>query len=341
MARAMLVESENAINVNAWASRAALDIIGVAGLGRDFGAIKDPESDLNKTYRRIFKPSRTGIILGILALVFPSWFISLLPFERNQNIQASTKVIHQVCYDLINSKRRQSKSADVDILAAAMESGGFTDEELVNQLMTFLVAGHETTASALTWAVYMICKNRDVQERLRKEVVDRLPDPMNQGSTITNVDIDSMPYLNAVCNEVLRLYPPVALTVREAARDTSILGQAIPKGTSIIIPPWAVNASTELWGSNGGSFDPDRWLGTGKANTGGAESNYAFLTFLHGPRSCIGQAFAKAEFACLLAVWVGTFETELKDKDYVPKVGGGITAKPRDGVPVRVRRLRR
>ncbi|KAF2746763.1 cytochrome P450 [Sporormia fimetaria CBS 119925] len=81
-------------------------------------------------------------------------------------------------------------------------------------------------------------------------------------------------------------------------------------------------------------FNPDRWRGTGRANTGGAESNYASLTFLHGPRSCIGKDFAKAEFACLVAALVGAFEMELEDKDWELKIGGAVTARPKGGLRV-------
>lgn len=228
---------------------------------------------------------------------------------------------------------------EVDILSVALECGGFTDEDLVNQLMTFLVAGHETTASALTWAVYLLCKHPEMQSRLRNEVQANLPTPLDQNATITSADIDNLPYLNAFCNEVFRLYPPVGVSIRKAVRDTTIAGIFIPKGTNIVLPPWAVNASTALWGSDAAAFDPERWIGPGRANSGGANSNYAFLTFFHGPRSCIGQSFAKAEFACLLAAWVGTFDTELIDKDFVAKLGGGFTAKPRGGVHVNVRQL--
>ena len=147
-----------------------------------------------------------------------------------------------------------------------------------------------------------------------------------------------MSYLNAVCQEVLRLFPPVAVTIRVAVRDTSICGQPIAQGTTVMIPPWAVNGSTELWGPDAGEFKPERWLRSAKDSTAEhRSSNYNFLTFLHGPRSCIGQSFAMGEFACLLAAWVGAFGTELQDPGFVPVIKGGITAKPTGGLHVRVR----
>ncbi|KAL8743873.1 MAG: hypothetical protein Q9184_008064 [Pyrenodesmia sp. 2 TL-2023] len=105
-----------------------------------------------------------------------------------------------------------------------------------------------------------------------------------------------------------------------------------------MIPPWAVNGNTELWGSDATEFKPERWQrSTSGLATETMSTNYQFLTFLHGPRSCIGQSFAMGEFQCLVAAWVGAFETELQDPDLVPVVKGGITAKPRDGLHVRVR----
>lgn len=111
-----------------------------------------------------------------------------------------------------------------------------------------------------------------------------------------------------------------------------------------MIPPWAVNASTELWGVDAEEFVPERWLrmkntddDPNVSSNGGKGTNYNFLTFLHGPRACIGQTFAVGELSCLLAAWVGAFETELEDPDFVPVVKGSITAKPKGGVHVRVK----
>lgn len=217
-----------------------------------------------------------------------------------------------------------------NILSVAIESGGFTDEGLVNQLMTFLIAGHETTASALSFAICMLCKYPKIQSRLRNEIRSVLPNPRSPTSSISSNDIDSMSYLNAFCNEVLRLYSPVPVTVRVAAQDTTLIGHFVPKGTTIFISPWATNANKDFWGEDAADFNPDRWLGEGKSNTGGADSNYAFLTFLHGPRSCIGQSFAKGEFACLLAAWAGALETRFANEDYVMTVRNGLTPRPKD-----------
>ncbi|KAK3362785.1 cytochrome P450 [Lasiosphaeria hispida] len=333
------------IEVGTWASRATLDIIGVAGLGRDFGAIENPTNELNQTYQSLFRPSRQAEILGLLGLFIPGWFLDKLPVKRNGDVHAAARFIRATCADLIQEKKQKlarKELTDVDILSVALESGGFTDENLVDQMMTFLAAGHETTASSMTWAIYLLARHQDVQSRLRNEIRERLP-PLGTDSTVSSLDIDRMPYLNAVVNEILRYFGPVPMTLRESAIDTSIQGHFVPKGTRIMITPWAINKSESMWGADAQQFNPDRWIpkseGDKRAASGGATSNYAFLTFLHGPRSCIGQAFAKAEFACLLASWVGRFGFGLHNKEEADEtkilIKGGITARPAKGMYIK------
>ncbi|KAI3332199.1 cytochrome P450 [Xylariaceae sp. AK1471] len=332
------------IEVGNWASRVTLDIIGLAGLGHDFGAIVDQNSELNETYRSLFTPNRQAQILGLLGQFVPDWFLAQLPVKRNGDVKAASQYIRSVCRGLIQEKKQKlahKEAAGHDILSVALESGGFSDEELVDQLMTFLAAGHETTASSMTWAIYMLARFPKIQERLRQEVREKLPS-VDSDTDITSLDIDHMPYLNAVSNEVLRYYAPVPVTIRETAQETDIIGHRIPKGVRVVLAPWATNFDKTLWGPDAHEFNPDRWLPTGaddkRAASGGASSNYAFMTFLHGPRSCIGQAFAKAEFAIILAGWVGRFAFELKNKEEMDEknvlIKGGLTARPTKGMYV-------
>ena len=334
------LSSASVIEISNWGSRAALDIIGVAGMGQDFNALDDPNTELNATYRKVFQPTRSGAILAFMSLFLPHWFIHAIPADHNNNVVDASETIKKVCRKLIRQKeellRVEKKRTELDILSVAIESGGFSEESLVNQLMTFLAAGHETTATSLTWAIYLLCQNPEVQTRLRAEIRASLPS-VDSEQHMTSQTLESSHYLNAVCSEVLRIYAPVPLTLREAACNTTILGQRVPKGTTVVVPTWGINSSVALWGPDAADFKPERWMGPGKAGNGGAESNYAFMTFLHGPRSCIGQAFARAEFAALLGALIGRFEFELEDKERVIEIKGGITARPKDGLNVRVR----
>ncbi len=200
---------------NNWASRITLDIIGVAGMGRDFDAIKTPKNQLTEAYARIFKPSRQARFLQLLGMILPLRLVALIPIKRNEDIGTSARLIRAECAKLIREKKERlanKELTDVDILSVALESGGFSDENLVDQLMTFLAAGHETTASAMTWAAYLLAKHPEVQTRLRAEVREHLPPMSDDESTVSSSDIDRLPYLNAVCNEILRYYGPVPLT---------------------------------------------------------------------------------------------------------------------------------
>ncbi|KAI5925241.1 cytochrome P450 [Camillea tinctor] len=332
------------VEVGGWASRATLDIIGLAGLGHDFGAIEDDTTDLNQTYRRIFKANPQAQLLAFFQTFLPDWLVQRLPVKRNNDIASAARHIRSVCRGLIQEKKQniaRKESIGSDILTVALESGGFSDEGLVDQLMTFLAAGHETTAAAMTWGIYMLSRNPEMQDRLRKEIRDHLPSVDSEGE-VTSQDIDNMPYLNAVCNEVLRYFAPVPMTIREAVRDTVVMGQRVPKGTRVMLAVWATNYDKTLWGDDAHEFNPERWMPKGaddkRAASGGATSNYAFMTFLHGPRSCIGSSFARAEFACLLAGWIGRFEFALKNKEEADEknltIKGGITARPANGMHV-------
>ncbi|PLN81741.1 putative cytochrome P450 monooxygenase [Aspergillus taichungensis] len=329
--------SDNVVKIGAWATRAALDIIGVAGMDHDFEALRDPNNDLAKAYEAIVSsaPPLTQICFILFVVLGLGKLAIKAPLKHNRDISASADLVRTVVRNVITEgkKKRDSSSSGsitpkVDILSVALESGAFTDDELVDQIMTFLAAGHETTATALQWATYALCKHPDVQTRLREEVRARL----SPSAPIAAPTLDSLHYLNAVCSEVLRFYPSVPATIRVATRNMTLVGQHIPKGTILIVSPQIINHLPELWGDDADEFNPERWMGPGKANTGGATSNYAFMTFLHGSRGCIGQGFARAELACMVAAIVARFHMELVDPDAEVKVRTGATVCPVDGV---------
>lgn len=329
------------VEITGWAGRATLDIIGLAGMGHDFGTIQNPDSKLFKAYQAMLKPSNQEMALGLLAFILPAWLVRCLPVKRNATLKTSSEIVKEACRDLVRERTAQlneDKSTRLDILSVAIRSGGFSESGLVNQLMTFLFAGFETTAAAVTWATYALSIHPDVQSRLRAEVRAHIASiDKNDANDITSDDIEGMPYLHAVCNEVLRFYAPAPAILREAICDTSILGQYVPAGTILMISPWAVNRSISLWGADANEFRPDRWLGPGRANTGGVESNYSFLTFLHGPRSCIGQGFAKAEFACVVAALVGRFEMQVGEEHPDFHFRGGVSSKPPNGLRIQLK----
>lgn len=339
-------ELSPAIDVGEWAARATLDIIGIATMGQDFGCIRDPDNELSTCYRNlrnILLAKTTPGIKMLLSLLFSSGDLRLIR-GHDDGLDAGGVSVRRIARDLVQKKkeaRKKGLSPGIDILSILLQSDAFSDEELVDQAMTLLMAGHETTAATITWAMYALCRFPDVQTRMRQEIFEVFPsflhDQMGDENTSVKDMIDRLPYLSAVCNEVLRLYPPGPRTIRMATKDTTIVGQHVPKGTPVIISPWAINVSTELWGEDAARFKPERWMAPGQATTGGARGSHAFLSFLAGPRSCLGNNFARGEFACILLAWVARFQVEFADPDYQLEVSTGLTIRPKLGFSVRLR----
>lgn len=332
--------------ITRWASKVTLNIIGMAGLGRDFNVLKNSDDPLVEHYETIFNPSKQMLLYFVLSAWFSVRLVRMLPWKKNQVFEQAMVALKRICSQLVRDKReaiRKNEGENVDILSLLIQSENFSDSDLCDQLLTYLAAGHDTSALALTWICYLLSIDPVRQSTLRSEVREALG---SMGGTVSDeLDIsgilERLPYLNGVINETVRLYPSIPVTIRIAARDTFLAGQPIPKGTEILVSPWVINRSSALWGASAAEFRPERWIEKdGRPNnTGGASSNYEFLSFLHGPRACIGQNFAKAELRCLVAAMVARFEWQLDmdEKDVVP--GGAITLAPVYGLHVMLKLL--
>ncbi|EGD85209.2 hypothetical protein H113_09007 [Trichophyton rubrum MR1459] len=255
------------IEVRNWAGRSSLDIIGLVGIGRDFDSLRKPENDLSRSYGMIFTApdvmTKALFMLGML-LGDTKW-LAKLPTRRNKTIDTGRNNIRNAARQMIEERKAKMKDPNgeigVDIISVAMQSGNFDNENLVDQLMTFLGAGHETTAAARQWAIYSLCKHPEVQTRLREEVRAYLP-PINVGNpgTIDAAAVGNLQYLNVVCNEVIRFRPSIPNTVRVALKDTTLMGKPIPKNTQIVISPELINHMPEFWGQmRANSTQIDSW----------------------------------------------------------------------------------
>ena len=232
--------------------------------------------------------------------LLPHWIIRAIPWRINRETDTASQYLYNFALQTVKDCRRElavSKSVDdhdqesSNILSLLVKSNDFTDAELANQVLTFIAAGHETTSSALSWCSYLLSLNPGIQSQLRDEVRANLPSPRDNTQQFSAAQIDSLPLLNAVCNETTRLYPTVPVTIRVVVKETPLADKVLPVGTMILLSPWAINRSHDHWGPDAEEFRPGRWInedGTPN-NTGGSVSNYSLMTFIHGPRSCIGQ----------------------------------------------------
>ncbi|KAJ9607913.1 hypothetical protein H2200_007992 [Cladophialophora chaetospira] len=338
MTRQVKETGEGVLEMGSLLSRVSLDIIGAAGVGMEFNTVENEDSPLPKLYYSVVRPPAFFMLIN---LFFPQWLLRQLRWTGvARNLEAQSQLRKELNI-LLQEKKEQMKHEESahdskDIIASIMKAGDFSDDYLFSQLLTTISAGHDTTASALTWATWLLASHPDIQDRLRAECIAQLADIPTSEVDASNFDTDKMPFLSAVCNESLRLYPPAPGTSRNSVVPTTIGKYHIPQGTPAVITAWAINRSRDLWGADAAEFKPDRWLEGPHAANGGAETPHAFITFLHGPRSCIGQAFARLEMKCLLAALFTRFRFEIADPDQKVEVGGFIIIKPEAGMRLKV-----
>jgi cytochrome P450 len=317
-------ENDKVVNIQDWMGRTTLDLIGVAGFGFDFNAISDPESTLVSQYRRLFgiKPSP---ITQVLTEIIPTTILRYLPTKALEDVRVSTTAIKTYLSTAIQEKKAklaepEGKVSDKDILSVAMQDPSYSEQQLIDHSMTFLGAGQDTTAFTLTCAIMELSQNQQLQDKLRREIRSNVRNPRSPGFGTDTDDLNGLPWLSAVINETLRCYPSVDAIGRVSLEaDAVVAGQKIPKGTIVNIPVTAVNQYSKFWA--GTSYDPIKWhperwfddINDGKLNsTGGAINGWAMMTFSKGTRQCIGERFARAEMAVVLAGLVGRFSFQFQ-----------------------------
>lgn len=259
-----------------------------------------------------------------LRFLIPTW----LPTPGNRRLTAATRRLDDVVYRIIRDRRPGEDRGDLlsMLLLARDEQGiGLSEKQVRDEVMTLLLAGHETTALALSWAFLLLDRNREARDRLEGELTAVLgTEPASPG------DVPALPYTQAVVNETLRLYPPAYVTGREAIRATRIGGVPIPKRHIVLISMYATHRDPRFF-PEPDAFRPERWLdGLEKRLPRGA-----FIPFGLGSRKCIGASFAMMEATLLLATIARRWRFELTPGDIPTQPS--ITLRPAAAMPGRMR----
>ncbi len=205
-------------------------------------------------------------------------------------------------------------------------SEGFTRKELIDQLGVFFLAGHETTASALTWAFFILSQQPDVVARIRREV-----DAVCGNGPVEFEHVKRLAFTRNVFRETLRLYPPITFIPRVAAKDTQIGKYHVKRGAMIMIAPWTIHRHAAHW-KNPHAFDPDRFSSEREDELVPG----TYLPFGWGPRVCVGASFATTESALILARLVRRFDFTADQPDRVRPVAR-LTTRPAEQIICRVR----
>lgn len=271
----------------------------------------------------------TLLRFAIFMVPFPTW-LAELPVGPARRARAAMATLDALCYGLIAKARAREDPADdllSRLLAARGEDGeAMSDQAVRDHALTFLLAGHETTAGALAWTIALLAENPDARAAVEEEV-DRVV-----GGRLPGVEhLPDLPYTRAVIAESLRLYPPAWIIERNALGDDQVGAWSIPAGSVVMIPIWLLHRHPDLW-PDPARFDPGRFLG--EDLPGG--HRFAYLPFGGGGRVCIGAEFARTELALVLAALLGRFRFELVDG--FPEAEPLITLRPKGGMRVRVHR---
>jgi len=247
---------------------------------------------------RVILPHVFGRLGNLLN--WPHW----LPTPANRRFRHSLAEVDEVVYRIIDQHRRSQAAGDpdIDLLAMLMrvrdsESGAALDDlQLRNETITFLLAGHETTANALTWTFYLISQHPEVEKRLHAELTDVLG-----GRIPTLADVPKLTYTKTVIQESMRLYPPIWIIERRVIKEDMIGGYTLPAGSAVVISPYVLHRHPEFW-ERPEEFDPSRFE---------TQPPAAYIPFGAGPRSCIGSEFAMLEAQLITAMVMQSFRLEL------------------------------
>ncbi|SDE91820.1 cytochrome P450 [Limimaricola pyoseonensis] len=305
------------VEIEEMASHAAADVI-----FRTLFSIPIEHEVASETFHAFRAHQRSQPLLNLAAFLRgPRW----MPRLFSRETRATARRIRALIAGLVEDRAAEIAAgrAPPDLATKIMttpdpETGEtFTPEEMVDQVAIFFLAGHETSASALGWALYLLATHPEVQERAAGEA---------RGAA----RLSDMRLIRDVFREALRLYPPVPMMVREAGREERFRERKVRRGAQLVLSPWHLHRHERFWDDPDG-FDPDRW----NRAEGRESARAAYMPFSAGPRVCPGAGFAMAEAAVLLAALLGRFRFEAVAGDE-PVPVAHLTVRARDGIRLRV-----
>ncbi|KAF7976119.1 hypothetical protein HWV62_7559 [Athelia sp. TMB] len=336
-----------------------LDSIGIAGFSHDFKTLEGHESTIANMFDALgrHKPSFADIMHILLVAVFP--ILWRIPTTLTRLFGQLSSSVGEISESILTKTRAEEVDEDRSAMGLLMKASDgnselrITDDELLAQVKVLIAA------VSLTWTLLELARNPAVQEKLREEQLLHF----GSGSDPTHDELNnSLPYLDAVVHEALRLHAPLWETIRISAADDIIPlsepvkaanGQMVDRisvitGQEVLIPIRMINRSYDIWGPDAKEFKPERWLNEDgfPAKVKLVSGHRHLLTFSDGARTCLGKTFALAEFKAILSVLIRHFAFELRDgPESKFEMGRGILPRPKvageEGccLPLRVRRV--
>ncbi|OBZ91307.1 hypothetical protein A0J61_00634 [Choanephora cucurbitarum] len=293
---------EEPVEIIDWTTNLTFETIGRIGFGYDFNLLtsrNQPPNDFIEAMGYCLKQS--------IQRIQQAQFIKSLPIEANRKFDRSIKLMHDTV-DRVIAERKASpdaKDMEKDLLGYMLNARdenqlGLSDENIRDQVVTFLIAGHDTTANTLAWALYELHRNPDIQAKILQEIADN---HITHTELPSSEQISNLKYMHQVLKEVLRMYPPVRVLGKYCKQDCIVPGgYRIKEGTAVSIQVYSLHHNEEVYPDHN-RFDPDRWTPEEEQK----RSRFAWLPFSTGPRGCIGMAFALQEAKTVLAMLLHRF----------------------------------
>lgn len=310
------------VDVDEAMMRVTLEIVGASLFGTDLSG------DADRLARATLRALDVVVARARVPVTPPSW----VPTPANRRLSSAVRELDDAVASMIARRDGSGGSADMlDLLLTAHDGDdALSAREVRDQVITFVVAGHETVASALSWAWWLLARDRAAQERLQAEA-----DEVLGGRLPTTADAVRLPYARAVFDEAMRLYPPAWLVTRRSLGPDVLAGREVPGDALIILSPYLVHRDPRVW-ERPGQFDPERFLG---ARARGGAASAGFWPFGAGPRLCIGREFAYLEAVLLLAAIAGRVRVSEQPGIPEPHAEPLVTIRPvglHGGLPLRV-----
>jgi cytochrome P450 len=311
------VVDRGAVEIEEEASKLAADII-----FRTLFSIPITDDVAKKVFDKFRDYQRTQPLLTLASfLKFPKW----IPVLQRRSTKQNSAAIRALLTDLTQKRAEEIKAgtAPDDLATKIMTTKDpvtgelFSSSEMVDQVAIFFLAGHETSASALAWTLYLLAADPQVQERVAKEVLAI--------DTLSFSNLSKLRYTRDVFREALRLYPPVPMMIRETLQPEVFRNRKIKVGSQIVLSPWHLHRHERIW-DRPDVFDPDRW----KTKETKLCARKAYMPFSSGQRVCTGAGFAMIEGVLMIAMLVRAFKFDPAGDAPVPVAH--LTVRAEDGI---------
>ena len=310
------------IDIDEAMMRVALETVGASLFGTDLSG------DADRLARATIEALDVVVARAQVPVQPPDW----LPTRPTRRLRAALVQLDDAVASMVASRQRAGSADEPSTLLDLLVEAAAADppipaSEVRDELVAFLVAGHETTASALTWALWLLAGDAAVQGEVARELDEVLGE-----RALTYADLDHLPWTRAVFDEAMRLYPPVWLVSRHAKEDDVLAGREIPAGSLIIMTPYIAQRDPQLWEAPT-EFRPQRFL---DGHRRGAAGDAIFWPFGLGPRMCIGRDFAYVEGMAVLSVLLRQVAVS-RVPGVVPRPAALVTLRPADALALVVR----